>query len=236
MNSKRRIGVAIAAVLALSAPSAVGVFKALEPTRGPLAAGLAAIGFELAYLSLSLLTLRPELRRHASAVAIGAVITAITLNTLADYGTRVTGGLASAAAALTLFDPLALILALLESAPLAGLAYALANLLHRLAETPAEATAIASAPAEAPTVVGIIGAETSPFEQQIWEDWVNSPENTFNADPVAGNTSNAAAEPARVYSCKYCQTEGLTKAQQLAHGKNKARTGTCVISTVPAAD
>ena len=149
VNAWYKLAAAVAAVCALSAPSAVGVFKALEPTRGWAASGLAAIGFELAYLSLSLLTLRPELRRQAGMVALGAVITAIALNGLADYAHRVAGGLASWAAAQRLFDPLALILSVAESAPLAGLAFALASLLHRLAEEPAEMEITASPSIEA---------------------------------------------------------------------------------------
>lgn len=133
-NTWWKLAAAVAAVLMLSAPSAVGVFRALAPTRGPVAAGLAACGFELAYLSLSLLVLRPELRRQARAVALGAVATAVVLNGLADYAARVPQGLESWPQAVARFDPLALALAVVESAPLAILAYSLASLLHRLAE------------------------------------------------------------------------------------------------------
>jgi hypothetical protein len=150
INARWKIAAAVAAVLCLSAPSAVGVYRALEPTRGTVASGLAAAGFELAYLSLSLLVLRPELRQQARLVALGAVITAIALNGLADYGHRVVGGLASWPNAVKLFDPLALVLSVVESAPLAGLAFALASLLHRLAEEP---------PAEAPQVEPVEEAE-----------------------------------------------------------------------------
>ncbi len=136
VNTWPKLAAAVAAVLLLSVPSAVGVARALEPTRGPWAAWAAAAGFELAYLSLSLLTLRPELRRQARAVALGAVATAIALNSLADYAHRVPGGLASWPTFQASFDPLALGLALGESLPLAGLAFALASLLHRLAEQP----------------------------------------------------------------------------------------------------
>jgi hypothetical protein len=135
-NPAWRIAVAVVAVLMLAAPAALGVFMALVPTRGPVAAGLAAVGIELAYLSLALLMLRPELRGHARRVALAAVGTSITLNVLADYSARVPGGLASWAALRSSFDPLALGLAVIESAPLAGLAFALASLLHRLAEQP----------------------------------------------------------------------------------------------------
>lgn len=134
VNAPWKLAAAVGAVILLSAPSAVGVYRALEPTRGPWAAGAAALGFELAYLSLSLLILRPALRAHARMVALGAVTTAIVLNALADYTARVPGGLESWPQAVARFDPLALGLAVVESAPLAGLAFALASLLHRLAE------------------------------------------------------------------------------------------------------
>ena len=129
-----RLWVAISAVLLLSAPAAVGVYRALEPTRGHWPSAMAALGIELTYLSLALLMLRRELRPQARAVAFAAVGTSIVLNVLADYAARVPGGLASAAAARAMFDLLAVTLAVLESAPLAGLAFALASLLHRLSE------------------------------------------------------------------------------------------------------
>lgn len=147
VNTWPKLAAAVAAVMLLSAPSAVGVARALEPTRGPWAAWAAAAGFELAYLSLSLLTLRPELRRQARAVALGAVFTAVALNTLADYAHRVPGGLSAWPTFRATFDPLALGLALGESLPLAGLAFALASLLHRLAEQPAEDALAPAAPA-----------------------------------------------------------------------------------------
>jgi hypothetical protein len=142
MNAKWKIGVAVVAVMSLSAPAAVGVYSALVPTRGMIAAGLAALGIELTYLSLALLAMAPALRSEARRVAVLAVATSITLNSLADYAARVPGGLSSSGQALALFDPLALGLSVLESAPLAGLAYALATLLHRLAEEGAPAEVV----------------------------------------------------------------------------------------------
>jgi hypothetical protein len=247
INPWFKILAAVLAVLCLSAPSAVGVYRALEPTRGAVASGLAAAGFELAYLSLSLLTLRPELRRQARMVALGAVVTAITLNGLADYAARVAGGLVSWPAAVRLFDPLALGLSIIESAPLAALAYALASLLHRLAEEPAEA-----ATAVAPSVEHVAEPSAEPAPALAWAragypapqlvevHQVEQPSHQVeplqaapNADPVAGNTGNApdaAAAPvepapvaAQVYTCRHCQAEGLTKAEQLAHGRTHAR-------------
>jgi ribosomal protein S27AE len=118
-------------VLLLSAPSALGVQRALAPTRGDAAGWLAAVGIELAYLSLAFAVFADQQRqRLASRVARAAVLTAITLNVLADYAARVPAGLSGAAQFLATFDVLLLALSVLESAPLATLAYTLATLLH----------------------------------------------------------------------------------------------------------
>ena len=118
-------------VLLLSAPSALGVQRALAPTRGDLAGWLAAVGIELAYLSLAFAAFEDQRRqRLAARVAKAAVLTAITLNVLADYAARVPAGLSGAAQFLATFDWLLLALSVLESAPLATLAYTLATLLH----------------------------------------------------------------------------------------------------------
>jgi hypothetical protein len=250
-NTWWKIAAAVLAVLLLSMPSAVGVYKALEPTRGAFAAGAAAAGFELAYLSLSLLTLRPELRRQAQLVAFGAVATAIALNGLADYAHRVPGGLASWVEAQRLFDPLALALAVGESMPLAGLAYALASLLHRLAEQPTRAEddrwldrelQQPASPAWAgPVVVASHAREAAqpaypaPVEVRapiapLASDAANRPAPsaagaTEAAQGAGSNSSNTPA--ARDYACKHCGATGLTKAEQLAHGRRRARHGSC---------
>ena len=125
-----RILAALSMIL-LSAPSALGVQRALAPTRGELAGWLAALGIELAYLSLAFIEFDDQQRqRNAARVAKTAVATAIVLNVLADYAARVPVGLTGAAAFLATFDWLLLVLSVLESAPLAGLAYTLAVLLH----------------------------------------------------------------------------------------------------------
>ena len=122
-------------VLLLSAPSALGVQRALAPTRGDLAGWLAAVGIELAYLSLAFAAFEDRQRqRLAVRVARAAVLTAITLNVLADYAARVPAGLSGAAQFLASFDWLLLALSVLESAPLAALAYTLATLLHSSAQ------------------------------------------------------------------------------------------------------
>jgi hypothetical protein len=206
-NTWYKIAAAVAAVLALSAPSAVGVFKALEPTRGPAAAGLAALGFELAYLSLSLLTLRPELRAQARFVAIGAVVTAIALNGLADYAHRVPGGLVSWPTAQRLFDPLALALSIVESAPLAGLAYALASLLHRLAEQPDAA----SAP--------VWGGSTVVYAAREQEVYPAPVAVSLGARSEAAQASPEAYKAPRAYACPHCG-ETLTAGQYGAAKKH----------------
>ena len=127
---------AVLSILLLSAPSALGVQRALAPTRGELAGWLAALGIELAYLSLAFIEFDDVQRqRNAARVARTAVATAIVLNVLADYATRVPAGLTGAAAFLATFDWLLLMLSVLESAPLAGLAYTLAVLLHTRSST-----------------------------------------------------------------------------------------------------
>ena len=142
---KFRIFAALA-VLLLSAPSALGVQRALAPTRGDLAGWLAAVGIELAYLSLAFAAFADQRRqRLAARVARAAVLTAITLNVLADYAARVPAGLSSATQFLASFDWLLLALSVLESAPLATLAYTLATLLHSSAQ---QHTADASAYAQ----------------------------------------------------------------------------------------
>lgn len=137
MNTWKRKMLAFAAVALLSVPSAIGVQRALAPTRGELAGWLAAAGFEAVYLATAVLILSTDLRRYAQRVALAAVGTAVLLNTLADYAHRVPGGLDGWPQFRATFDGLALGLSLIESVPLAGLSYAMATLLHRLAEQPA---------------------------------------------------------------------------------------------------
>lgn len=67
MNSIKRKLPALAAVLLLSVPSAIGVQRALAPTRGGVAAWLAAAGFEAVYLSTAILILSTDLRLTPSA-------------------------------------------------------------------------------------------------------------------------------------------------------------------------
>jgi hypothetical protein len=134
MNTWKRKALALAAVGLLSVPSAMGVQAALEPSRGAIASWLAAGGFEAVYISTALLILTGELRVYAQRVALFAVATAVMLNVVASYAAMVQDGLASGNQFLASFDWLALTLAVVESLPLAALAYAMATLLHRLSE------------------------------------------------------------------------------------------------------
>lgn len=130
MNTTRRKLLALLAVPLLAVPSAAGVYLWLEPHIGPIAAGMSAAGFEALYIGLNLLIISSaELRRYARNVALSAVGTAIVFNTLARYQAMVGGDLRASP-----FDLVALLLAVLESIPLAGLAYAVSVLLHRLSE------------------------------------------------------------------------------------------------------
>jgi hypothetical protein len=133
-NTWKRRAPAVLAVLLLSVPSALGVQRHLAAIRGDVAGWLAAAGFEMVYLSTSVLLLRRDLRRYAQRTALAAVAVAVVFNSLADYGGRVPGGLVSFALFTARFDGLALVLSIMDSLPLAGLSYAMATLLHRLAE------------------------------------------------------------------------------------------------------
>lgn len=130
MNTWKRTFLALLSVPLLAVPSAVGVYTYLEPESGWFAAGLAAAGFEVLYVGVNILRVTsPELRRYARNVALGAVVVAVLMNSLAHYGAKVPNAYHGAP-----FDPLAAVLALIASAPLAGLAYAVSVLLHRLSE------------------------------------------------------------------------------------------------------
>ena len=215
-NSFKRKTLALLAVLLLSVPSAIGVQHALVGTRGPVAAWMGAAGFEAVYLSTAILILSTDLRRYAQRVALAAVVTAIVLNALADYAARVPGGLSSATAAWSSFDPLALLLSLVESAPLAGLSFAMASLLHRLAEqvddqAEPDGEATRAAPALRPVLASAAesGAEYETIRVQT--------------DGVASQSVQTIADR----TCKYCGVSGLSATQVARHGRERKRTGQC---------
>lgn len=131
-NARWKIGLAVATLICLSLPSAVGIYRALEPARGPWAAGAAALGIELVYLTLGLLSLSPAAKRAAGRVIVGALAVGVLLNIIADYNARTGDGLKTWAQFVATFDGLALGLATAEALALGLLSYALADLLHRL--------------------------------------------------------------------------------------------------------
>lgn len=144
-NSWKRKALALLSVPLLALPSAAGVYLWLSPHIGLVVAGLTAAGFECLYLSVNILVIgTPELRRYARNVALSGVATAIIFNTLARYQAMVcpaltpeqiaAGVISSCTLRTATFDGVALGLAILESIPLAGLAYAMSVLLHRLSE------------------------------------------------------------------------------------------------------
>jgi hypothetical protein len=200
------------AVLLLSAPSALGVQRALAPTRGDLAGWLAAVGIELAYLSLAFAAFEDQRRqRLASRVARAAVLTAITLNVLADYAARVPGGLSSAAQFLASFDALLLALSALESAPLATLAYTLATLLHSSAQHPHPQADPHTAHTDPHT------AHTDPHTAHTDPHTAHTDPHTAHTDPHTAHTDPHTAHSQRTasYRCPHCGA-ALAKQQQYA--------------------
>jgi uncharacterized coiled-coil protein SlyX len=119
------------AVPALAIPSAIGVAKFFRVADGAahwsLQGVIAAVGFELMNVGLSVLDIRhPELHPTVHRVRFWSVTTAIALNVIAHYGERVPG--------LDRLDAVGGLLALVASIPLAVLYVALAGLLHAIGE------------------------------------------------------------------------------------------------------
>jgi len=204
------------AVLLLSAPSALGVQRALAPTRGELAGWLAAVGIELAYLSLAFAAFADQQRqRLASRVARAAVLTAITLNVLADYAARVPAGLSSAAQFLATFDWLLLALSVLESAPLATLAYTLATLLHTHSGSYPHPQPDASHPHPQPD------ASYTTHTAHTDTHTAHTDTHTAHTDTHTAHTQRTAS-----YRCPHCGA-ALAKQQQYAAALRYGRCGKC---------
>jgi hypothetical protein len=175
----------------------------VETESGNWAAISAAIGFELLYLGVNVLVLHtPELRAYGRRVALAAVLTAVTFNTLAHYRMKVPAGLEGAA-----LDGLALTLSILTSLPLAGLAYAVSVLLHRLSEdaqaatipSASSATALSSIPASMPPTTTSHATTTL----ALASPHASIPPLTEQAH--AATASSITAEPAS-HTCPTCGT------------------------------
>jgi len=209
------------AVLLLSAPSALGVQRALAPTRGDLAGWLAAVGIELAYLSLAFAAFAdPQRQRLASRVARAAVLTAITLNVLADYAARVPTGLSSAAQFLATFDWLLLALSVLESAPLATLAYTLATLLHTHSGSHPHPQPDASHPHPQPDA-----SYTTHTAHHTAHTDTHTAHHTAHTDTHTAHTDTHTQRTAS-YRCPHCGA-ALAKQQQYAAALRYGHCGEC---------
>lgn len=183
---------------------------------------VSAAAFELTYTGLAVMQgLDARQRRRAALVSVGAVIVSVLYNTLAGLFHRrpdVLAGLPLGVEA---------VLAILHGAPLAWVAFLVADLLlHReptatgarseWTETRQSAAAtIAFEPAPAFDGPGHIAA--------VHDD----------ADPFAELNEPIAA---RDRTCKYCQATGLTAAELMAHGRMRRKHGTCQPHTAHAAD
>jgi len=127
------IGLAVIAVLMLSLPSATAAYEWLMPIRGQWAALSAAAGFELTYLALACMFFTTvEAYRSARRLQFWAVLTAITLNSIYSYGQRHGVDLSTGASAWSTLDLWLASLSVIESIPLAGLAFGVSMVLHRL--------------------------------------------------------------------------------------------------------
>jgi len=213
------------AVLLLSAPSALGVQRALAPTRGDLAGWLAAVGIELAYLSLAFAVFEDRQRqRLAARVARAAVLTAIVLNVLADYAARVPAGLSSAAQFLTTFDWLLLMLSVLESAPLATLAYTLATLLHTHGGSHPHPQPDASYTAHTDTHTDTHTAHTDTHTAHTDTHTAHTDTHTAHTDTHTAHTAHTQRTAS--YRCPHCGAV-LAKQQQYAAALRYGYCGKC---------
>ena len=208
-NPKWKLLIGIVAVVCLATPAALGVYGAIAPTRGYVAASLAAMGVELSYLALAILSVQPELRHHARRVAVAAVATSVTLNVIFDYAQRNAGALASWQEAMVRFDPLLLLISIVESAPLALLAFSLAMLLHRLGED--APIAPIEMPHEAPAVA--YAREAYPPPVVVHNALPNGHNAAIATTPIAAHhcphCGDALASPAHLGAAKrwgYCKS------------------------------
>ena len=117
-------------------------------------------------------------------------------------------GLASSAAFVARFDALAIGLALVESLPLAGLAFAMATLLHKLGDTsPATVEQVSGAPRARPAAV--LAHETS------------AETTAYTALRNVAAQPETARKPAheKTYPCKRCSAGPLTFAELGRHSR-----------------
>lgn len=188
-------------MLALSASYGVYSFALLFVPQW--VAVVQAAAFELTYIGLAVTQgLDTAQRKRATGISLGAVATSIIYNTLAGWFHTQSG-------LLDVASPIAwLCLAILHGAPLAWVAFLVANLLLHTEQ---------QAPVSAP-LRPAIASETP--KETVYA--------TINTDGVAGNSSNTSQAPTRDYSCRHCGATGLTKSEQLAHGRQHKREAVAV--------
>jgi hypothetical protein len=179
-------------MLALAA--SYGVYKFNLLFTPPWVAIVSAAAYEMTYVGLAVLIgLDERQRNRAGLISVGAVVVSILYNSLAGFFHRRPNALE----ALPWWGDG--ILSAMHGAPLALVAYFVADLLlHR---------------EEAPRAMPALSYARIP-DQPVYPAPV-----LINADRVTSNTSNAATD----YTCKHCGAIGLTKAEQLAHGRQHAR-------------
>jgi len=193
------------AVPALAIPSAIGVATFFRIADGvdhwTLQGVIAASGFELMNVGLAVLDIRhPGLHPTVQRVRFWSVTTAITLNIIAHYGERVPQ--------LDRIDPVAGLLALVASVPLAVLYVALAGLLHELAACDHTAAASgAERAAELATMHTELATRGREAEQA--------------GTALASSRAQHAAERARLQGEARAQQQGL--AAELARLQGEAR-------------
>ena len=228
MNTWKRKALALLSVPLLAVPSAAGVYLWLVPHIGAFFAGLTAAGFESLYIGINVLVITtPELRRYARNVALSGVATAVIFNTLARYqamvcpplqAAEIARGIVSSCTLRTAtFDPIALGLAVLESIPLAGLAYAISVLLHRLSEEE-QGNVQAPPDAGAAYTTSTMHLESAAYARpSVHEDMQFSP-------LVSGEMQSPLMQPAH-HACPKCNA--ALDAKQYAAAKRWKRCKAC---------
>lgn len=177
---------------------------------------VSAAAFELTYVGLAVMQgLDERQRRRAGLVSIGAVVVSILYNTLSGLFHRQPDVLA----ALPLTGEIAL--AVLHGAPLAWVAFLVADLLlHqqvRARPERAETRQIAAEP-----------VAHEPKHENTASEHIPPVRETVEPEPES--------LAARDRTCKYCLATGLTIAELMAHGRRRRKYGVCAPRTASAAD
>jgi hypothetical protein len=123
-------------VALLSLPSSYGVFSALLLMHDIYISSLSFLGYELFYIIAAYFIMKNGLRRDLLKIEMAAFMMAIVLNIIADYTRRVPGSLVSEAQLLATFSSLDLVMAIIESLALSGLAFVTAILMKYLYQEP----------------------------------------------------------------------------------------------------